>query len=207
MVGKSNLRRATLSIYGEQQSLFNVSEQRALSRYNSRTKPHLEIDSEALQTWKAELHRYQCRVRDSQSPRQSALFPIESAVIDPAIIDPFTLDYHNFFFFNLPARHHPEDPCIYFVVDTAVPILLYVGETCQANQRWKGVHDCKHYVLNYQSVHFQHRMPTTINTAFWWDTPAQTKPRQLLESGLIARWKSPFNKENWNFWNTPFVGD
>ncbi|WP_228061762.1 hypothetical protein [[Phormidium] sp. LEGE 05292] len=34
---------------------------------------------------------------------------------------------------------------------------------------------------------------------------ATTKPRQQLESVLIAKWKSPFNKQNWDVWGTPFV--
>ncbi|MEO1211419.1 MAG: GIY-YIG nuclease family protein, partial [Cyanobacteria bacterium J06638_20] len=29
---------------------------------------------------------------------------------------------------------------------------------------------------------------------------------QHLESALIYRWRSPFNKENWTFWGTPFTG-
>jgi len=34
---------------------------------------------------------------------------------------------------------------------------------------------------------------------------SSTRPRQQLEKSLIAKWRSPFNKENWNFWGTPFV--
>jgi hypothetical protein len=88
-----------------------------------------------------------------------------------------------------------------------VSLLLYVGETVKANQRWKGVHDCKRYVLNYRDLHTKHNIETAINTAFYWDIPAEVRPRQQLESALIERWRSPFNKENWSFWGTPFVGE
>ncbi|MEO0409615.1 MAG: GIY-YIG nuclease family protein, partial [Cyanobacteria bacterium P01_A01_bin.135] len=120
-------------------------------------------------------------------------------------IAPFALAQQNFFFFNWPADRHPDSACLYFVIDTTANLLLYVGETCRANQRWKGVHDCKQYVLNYQALHFQHQLPTTVNTAFYWEAPVQTRPRQRLELSLIKRWRSPFNKENWRFWGTPFV--
>jgi hypothetical protein len=192
---------------GEQQSLFTAAEQRGLARFNLRTKPSLDVTEEALRTWKASVYEFQQTVRAGQPIQQVTLFPISSTGVDPATIDPFELEFHNFFFFNWPADRHPGDPCIYFVVDSTLPLLLYVGETCHANQRWKGVHDCKQYVLNYQSLHFKYQMPTAINTAFWWDTPAETGLRQALESGLISRWKSPFNKENWRVWQTPFVAD
>ncbi len=42
-------------------------------------------------------------------------------------------------------------------------------------------------------------------TTNWWEAPIATKPRQQLESALIAKWKSPFNKQNWDVWGTPFV--
>ena len=97
-------------------------------------------------------------------------------------------------------------PSLYFVMDVQVPLLLYVGETVKANQRWKGVHDCKRYVLNYRDLHTKYGIETAINTAFYWDIPAEVRSRQQLESALIERWRSPFNKENWSFWGTPFVG-
>lgn len=194
-----------MSTEGDQGSLFTAAEQRTLSYSNARTKPTLDIDADALQTWKTKIYHYQQRMRAAQPAQQATLFQLESSAIDPHTIDPFGLEYQNFFFFNWPSDRHPSAPCIYFVIDTTLPLLLYVGETCQANQRWKGVHDCKQYVLNYQSAHFKHHLPTAINTAFWWETPTATRPRQQLESGLIKRWKSPFNKENWSVWHTPFV--
>jgi hypothetical protein len=85
------------------------------------------------------------------------------------------------------------------------PLLLYTGETGKSNQRWKGEHGCKHYLLNYQQAHYHYSLPTEIGIAFWQDAPAQTKARQQLERDLILKWRSPFNKENWAFWGTPFT--
>ncbi|WP_196602024.1 hypothetical protein [Gloeocapsopsis dulcis] len=48
-------------------------------------------------------------------------------------------------------------------------------------------------------------MKTAVSIAFWWDAPVKTKPRQQLERALIQKWRSPFNKENWTLWSTPFV--
>jgi hypothetical protein len=49
-------------------------------------------------------------------------------------------------------------------------------------------------------------LQAAVNIAFWWDAPMQRKPRQELELALIAKWKSPFNIQNWIFWHMPFVG-
>ncbi len=100
---------------------------------------------------------------------------------------------------------------MYFVIDYAADaenerLLLYVGETVKSNQRWKGEHDCKRYLLNYQQAHYDNGLKSELGIAFWPCAPTERQPRQQLESGLIYRWRSPFNKENWRYWNTPFVG-
>lgn len=203
---------------GKQQSLFSVAEQRTFNPVGPRSEPRLDIDRAFLQKWKTKIHTYQERILNEQSIQQTSLFgaldtgtkSIEKPALSPSTVEvdqinPFSLDLHNFFFFQWPADRHPDSACLYFVIDTTVPLLLYMGETCHANQRWKGVHGCKQYVLNYQSLHFKYQMPTTINTGFWWDAPSETRPRQQLELDLIYRWRSPFNKENWTFWGTPFI--
>ncbi|MGB3492863.1 MAG: hypothetical protein WBA57_09055 [Elainellaceae cyanobacterium] len=188
-----------------QQSLFTAAEQRTFSPPGPRRSPTVDISAEALQTWKNSIYQHQRQVIETAIAQQGSLFEVASSHISADTIDPFGLELQNFFFFQWPADRHPSQPCIYFVIDTKLPLLLYVGETCKANQRWRGVHDCKQYVLNYQAAHFKHQIPTAINTTFWWETPAEMRPRQQLESALISRWKSPFNKENWRFWKTPFI--
>ncbi len=202
MTKKSNAYRADIS---GQTSLFSAAEHRAFSPPGPVRSPAIEISADVLICWKQNIHAFQQQAARASVEQQASLFDLSSSHVDASRIDPFSLDLQNFFFFQWPADRHPGNPCIYFVIDTCTPLLLYVGETCKANQRWKGVHDCKQYVLKYQEAHFRHHIPTAINTGFWWETPTETRPRQHLESALIARWKSPFNKENWRFWRTPFV--
>jgi len=99
---------------------------------------------------------------------------------------------------------------MYFVIDYAStahsrPVILYIGETIKSNQRWKGEHDCKRYLLNYRQAHYDNGLTSELGIAFWPEAPCDRKARQQLESALIRHWRSPFNKENWCFWNTPFV--
>ena len=99
---------------------------------------------------------------------------------------------------------------MYFVIDYAstahsCPVVLYIGETIKSNQRWKGEHDCKRYLLNYRQAHYDNGLGSELGIAFWPKAPGDRKARQQLELALIRHWRSPFNKENWRFWNTPFV--
>ena len=99
---------------------------------------------------------------------------------------------------------------LYFVIDYAHtahshPVVLYIGETVKSNQRWKGEHDCKRYLLNYRQAHYDNGLSSELGIAFWPEAPSDRQARLQLESALIRHWRSPFNKENWRFWNTPFV--
>ncbi|WP_199350060.1 hypothetical protein [Nostoc flagelliforme] len=93
---------------------------------------------------------------------------------------------------------------LYFVIDSAADLLLYVGETCQSNKRWKNAHDCKDYVASYQDMNHRYDIKTAVNIGFWWDAPTQRKARLALEQAMIQEWRSPFNKEMWNLWGQPF---
>jgi hypothetical protein len=106
-------------------------------------------------------------------------------------------------FWRMPADS-PGDACLYFVVDSAADLILYVGETCRSNKRWKGIHACKDYIASYQDLHYRYEMKTAVNIAFWWDAPVDRRARQELELSLILKWRSPFNKENWERWGQPF---
>lgn len=124
-------------------------------------------------------------------------------------IDPFALRKQNTEFW----RWQFDDvgvAAMYFVIDYAStahsrPVVLYIGETIKSNQRWKGEHDCKRYLLNYRQAHYDSGLRSQLGIAFWPKAPSDRKARQQLESALIRHWRSPFNKENWQFWNTPFV--
>jgi hypothetical protein len=126
--------------------------------------------------------------------------------LSPDSIDPFKLPQQNTEFWRWKAED-VGSAALYFVMDCQLPILLYVGETIKSNQRWKGMHDCKRYLLNYVTAHRLHDSPVAVNIGFWAQAPVQTRLRQQLELALIEKWRSPFNKENWGFWNTPFIGE
>jgi hypothetical protein len=87
------------------------------------------------------------------------------------------------------------------------PLLLYVGETGRADQRWKGEHDCKSYLAAYSEALLKANLSLQLSIRFWLDVPAQVKPRRALEQALIQRWWPPFNKETRARWATPFTAE
>ena len=161
-----------------------------------------------LQNWKQRIILFQTRLQATSTPTQGSLFDTFS----PDLLDsiqPFELRRQNTEFW----RWQFDDvgvPAMYFVIDGATtansdPLLLYVGETVKSNQRWKGVHDCKRYLTNYRQAHHDAELKSELAIAFWPQAPTDRLARQKLESQLIYKWRSPFNKENWRYWNTPFI--
>ncbi|WP_009630323.1 hypothetical protein [Synechocystis sp. PCC 7509] len=163
----------------------------------------LSMDADALVQWKEKIAAHQQRAKEAQIV-QGTLFDVAKAHVDPDKIDPFKLRPCPMSFYRLPVDS-PGDACIYFVVDSAAGLVLYIGETCRSNKRWQGTHDCKRYLDNYKSLHYQHGLSCAVNIAFWWDAPALARARQQIELRLIEKWRSPFNKENWIVWGAPFV--
>ena len=172
-------------------------------------QPTTKVGLFELKAWKQRVIDFQSQL--SAIEQQGSLFGDSS----PALLDlvsaiaPFTLRKQNTEFW----RWHFDDvgvAAMYFVIDYAStahsrPMLLYIGETIKSNQRWKGEHDCKRYLLNYRQTHYDNGLTSELGIAFWPEAPGDRKARQQLESALIRHWRSPFNKENWQFWNTPFV--
>ncbi|MEN9207289.1 MAG: GIY-YIG nuclease family protein [Gloeomargarita sp. GMQP_bins_120] len=120
------------------------------------------------------------------------------------LVNPFTLGTESDRFFRFPQRFRQGDPCIYFVLDQAAPLVLYIGETVNSRRRWQGHHDCKVYLRHYLDVHRRLGIPTRIHWAFYWEVPRATRPRQRLEQALIRHWLPPFNKESWSRWGAPW---
>ncbi|MGB8698843.1 MAG: hypothetical protein WCD18_05450, partial [Thermosynechococcaceae cyanobacterium] len=189
----------------EQPSLFSDLEWRAI-RHSGLVQPQVaDLSVPVLQGWKQRIVQYQQQVIREIEPTQGSLFEGAIAQTDPSTIDPFQLRQQNIEFWRWPA-HEPGHAALYFVIDHAALLLLYVGETGQANQRWKGVHDCKRYVRNYITAHRCQTLPVSVGIGFWTHAPAETRARQRFELRLIEQWRSPFNKENWKHWGTPFLG-
>ncbi|MCC5641204.1 GIY-YIG nuclease family protein [Nostoc sp. CHAB 5844] len=163
----------------------------------------LAMSADALVQWKSRIIAHQQQVRQSQPPQQTALFDLTPKHCDPDTIDPLTLQLVPISFYRKPAEGLGE-ACLYFILDSEAGLILYVGETCRSNKRWKGIHDCKEYIASYQDLHSRYGLQTAVNAAFWWDAPVDRRARQQLELKLILKWRSPFNKENWELWGQPF---
>ncbi len=167
--------------------------------------PGSSISLAELQAWQQRVARYQEEVRLAPQAQQGRLFDMDGSPTLAETLDPFTLAPQNAEFWRGQFQESGV-PALYFVVDHQVPVLLYIGETVKSNQRWQGVHDCKRYILSYIEAHRVHALPVAVNIGFWPYATADRKTRQGLELALIRRWRSPFNKENWALWSTPFVG-
>ncbi len=194
----------------EQGNLFRAKDL-AGTYHIHQSQPHTTIDQDpiALTQWKQRVLTYQ------QTHRQQPVRNIQGSLFDSPdvcpsgisekwVVDPFQLPRQNTQFWRWNDRDTGVS-ALYFVIDYDCSLVLYVGETIKSESRWKGVHDCKRYLLHYQQAHYNLDLTTQLGIAFWKDAPTPTRSRQRLESELIYQWRSPFNKENWTFWGTPFV--
>ncbi|MFN3361575.1 MAG: GIY-YIG nuclease family protein [Pseudanabaenaceae cyanobacterium] len=151
------------------------------------------LNRETLSTWQLKVQAFQQQARRI-SLSQTSLLPDSNCYP----LDPFTLPLYPEDFHRCPRLD--RDACIYFVLDLDATLILYIGETHNLPQRWQGMHDCKRYLQQYRSV-----FHSTIGFSFAWQVPVNKRSRQQLETLLIHHWRSPFNKENWQYWQTPFI--
>ena len=188
----------------EQLDLFKVPK-----RHIALHQESLVMDKDSLMRWKSRIFDYQKQAREGQPAQQEALFDLAGLGIapkhvEPDTIDPFGLIAQPMSFWRKPAFDKGQ-ACLYFVTDRANPLLLlYTGESCQSDHRWKGTHDAKRYIDKYIALHRQHGLSPSVNISFWFDAPVERKARQELELALILKWRSPFNKECWKWWGQPF---
>lgn len=178
----------------QQGSLFALRSYRVADR----GEPYVAMNLEIVTKWQERIKTYQQRIK-TERPHQSHLF----ISTEPVLIDPFSLEIFPEDFYRFPKEQ--GDACIYFVIDFDVPLLLYVGETNHSHKRWRGLHDCKNYLTQYRAVLHSHQQNSRIGITFYWDAPLQKQARLKLEQSFIRRWRSPFNKENWHYWHTPFI--
>ena len=156
------------------------------------------ISGEALPLQEHQLIAWQQRLLDYQSPRFEA-------VANGSQLAPQHLQ-----FWRWPERQ-PDGAALYFVLDRPPhmegALLLYVGETKQADRRWKGEHDCKGYLAAYGEALQQANLQSQLSIRFWHDAPSERRARQALEQALIRHWLPPFNKETRGRWATPFTAE
>lgn len=191
----------------EQLNLFTLAEN--APPYHLSRRPTLQMSQQALSAWKERIFQFQAQTRRTPIAAQTSLLYATQSTPDhwdADKIDPFTLPPKPWDFYR--DRHDPlseGQANIYFVLDHAVPLLLYVGETkLSIKQRWKGVHDCKEYIDAYVSLHRRYNLQFAVNMAFNVSVPTNRPQRLALERELILRWRSPFNKECWRYWGQPF---
>ena len=180
---------------------------------------------EAWPLLRRQLHDWQERLQAFQAPRVEAVArgaALSAGQIDlfgngalgPAAtvqrLDPQALAAQHLQFWRWPDSS-PGGAALYFVLDRPPhlqgPLLLYVGETCQADKRWKGEHDCKRYLAAYGEALQQAQLISAPSIRFWRDAPVEVKARRALEQALIRHWLPPFNKETRGRWATPFTAD
>ncbi len=110
---------------------------------------------EALLKWKSQIFEYQQKVRENKPPHQTALFDLTPKHCNPDQIDPLLLRLVPMSFYRMPVDS-PGEACLYFIIDSAACVVLYVGETCRSNKRWQGIHACKDYIASYQDLHYRY---------------------------------------------------
>ena len=178
----------------------------------------LQLNRQQLLIWQQRLSNFQQPKLDAlnqggqQTTGQIDLFG--GAVQGPADtvhrLNPLALTAQNLQFWRWPEQQG-SGAAIYFVLDRPphLPghLLLYVGETAQADRRWKGEHDCKSYLAAYGEALQQAGLSSQPSIRFWHDAPSDVKPRRALEQALIRHWLPPFNKETRRRWATPFTAD
>lgn len=182
----------------------------------SQSDNRLPLLQQQLLAWHTRLARHQGPLFagagcGAAEPQQGQLFttanPLHTAA---AGFDPLALQPQPLSFWRWPQLQ-VSGAALYVVLDRpsglAHPLLLYVGETARAEQRWKGEHDCKQYLAAYGEALQAIGLSPRLSISFWSDVPEQTRARRQLEQALIRRWLPAFNKETRGRWATPFQAD
>lgn len=200
-----------------QTSLFQPHDGVPIAIQGTGPAPWMELSSEQLITWQRRVVELQKDVaqgsRETQGNQLSLLAEPtarsagghQATTCDPLELTPQSLDFWRW------PRAPQRGAAIYFVIDRPPHLdghlLLYVGETGRADQRWRGEHDCKTYLAAYTEAIHRAALASRLSIRFWCDVPAAVEPRRRLERELIQRWRPPFNKETRDRWATPFTSD
>jgi hypothetical protein len=190
----------------KQLNLFEATNQTVKQAYEQK----LLMSKDELIKWKARIAKLQKEVRDSKIEQQQQLFEVPKTTWHSwEEIDPFSLRQHPFNFYRRPQLAEPPDETnhgvIYFIIDKAMPIILYIGETKKtATDRWTGVHYCKEYLKRYIQLHRDYQLETLPASAFWQHILPEKKILRQWEKSLIEKWLPPFNKQMWSKFGQPF---
>ena len=169
----------------------------------------IPLEREQLLSWQQLISAYQAPRFEAHTTTsgQGSLFGSGEG---PSLANPLRLSPQTLHFWRWPTPPQ-QGAALYFVIDQAPvvqsPLILYVGETCEAGRRWKGEHDCKAYLAAYSDALAKASLSSRLSIRFDLDVPSSTRARRALELALIRHWQPPFNKETRGRWATPFTAD
>ena len=192
--------------FERQYDLFNNNDVNFLENQHFQ---NINIDEKVIKEWQKKIIHHQSSFlkHGYTKTNQTSLFESNSEDLNETF-NPINLTPLPLSFWKWPKSIH-QGPAVYFVMDQIINtdenIVLYIGETISAEQRWKGEHDCKSYLSNYSDTLQKANIRTKLNIRFWLDVPINTKERRKLEQKLIQTWLPPFNKETRKIWATPFT--
>ncbi len=177
----------------------------------SPTDQEISLSKDLLRSWQKRIQNYQSNLFKgvAQSHQQGSFFKDGEQTsfdnFDPLKLTPLPLSFWRW------PKAQTLGPAIYLVMDRLENcnshLLLYIGETIAAEQRWKGDHDCKAYLSAYSEALGNAEIKNQLSIRFWSDVPEDTKKRRQLEQQLIRNWLPPFNKETRARWSTPFTAE
>ena len=197
---KNNINKSLQYEIFESNEFFSIS---------SLQKQELRYSSSSLIQWRKNIYEYQSKVIENlHNPiSQKGLFKIDDS-LDLIKINPFLLASFSINFWR-SKKSVDKGPAMYFVIDTlkTSQIILYIGETNSADNRWKGDHDCKNYISNYKETMSINHLESNLDIRFFLDVPKEVKLRRKLEKRLIYLWLPPFNKETKDRWQTTFTNN
>ena len=197
---KNNINKSLQYEIFESNEFFSIS---------SLQKQELRYSSSSLIQWRKNIYEYQSKVIENlHNPiSQKGLFKIDDS-LDRIKINPFLLASFSINFWR-SKKSVDKGPAMYFVIDTlkTSQIILYIGETNSADNRWKGDHDCKNYISNYKETMSNNNLESNLDIRFFLDVPKEVKLRRKLEKRLIYLWLPPFNKETRDRWTTTFTNN
>ena len=143
-----NFKINNISKKNKQFELFDSTINTSVNSVHSNT---LNVKRETLIIWRKRIYSHQSKIIEENHNKisQQSILP-ETNYFEDIKIDPFSLHPLSLSFWRTNQSVH-DGPAMYFVIDTMKNsrIILYIGETNSANQRWKGEHDCKNYLRNY----------------------------------------------------------
>ena len=192
--------------FERQYNLFNKND---ITLFGENSFHDLNIDKEIIEEWQKKIVNHQAPIFNYgfKDINQTSLFESLSESLNKTF-NPLKLTPLPLSFWRWPNTTH-QGPAVYFVMDEIINskenIILYIGETISAKQRWKGDHDCKSYLSSYSETLQKANALSKLNIRFWLDVPSNTKERRKLEQRLIQTWLPPFNKETRGIWATPFT--